>query len=129
MATEIRVPALGESVMEATVGRWLKQVGDSVALGETLVELETDKVNTELAAEEAGVLASILHREGETVRPGDTLGTINAQAEAAVAPAANGASPAAESTPAAAADEPRAPNPTPLAQRVAEDLQVDVSRV
>ena len=93
------------------------------------MELETDKVNTELAAEEAGVLASILHREGETVRPGDTLGTINAQAEAAVAPAANGASPAAESTPAAAADEPHAPNPTPLAQRVAEDLQVDVSRV
>src|SRR5438105_4237526 len=76
MPVEIRVPMLGESVLEATIGRWLKQVGEPVALGEPLVELETDKVNTELPADEAGVLQSILRREGETVKPGDPLGVI-----------------------------------------------------
>jgi 2-oxoglutarate dehydrogenase E2 component (dihydrolipoamide succinyltransferase) len=59
MPVEIRVPTLGESIVEATVGKWLKQVGDVVAAGETLVDLETDKVNVEVPAEQSGVLEHI----------------------------------------------------------------------
>ena len=76
MAGEIRVPTLGESVVEATVGNWCKREGEPVAVGEMLVELETEKVNTEVAADEAGVLEKIVHPEGDTVKPGDVLGTI-----------------------------------------------------
>ena len=83
MATEIRVPPLGESVVEATVGRWLKREGDPVAVGEPVVELETEKVNTEVPADEGGVLVQILRPEGATVRPGEVLGLIAARAEAA----------------------------------------------
>ncbi|MEJ5253388.1 MAG: biotin/lipoyl-containing protein, partial [Armatimonadota bacterium] len=71
MPIEIRVPVLAESVLEATVGRWLKKEGEPVATGEPVVELETDKVNAEVPADQAGVLQRILKQEGETVRPGD----------------------------------------------------------
>jgi 2-oxoglutarate dehydrogenase E2 component (dihydrolipoamide succinyltransferase) len=127
MATEIRVPAMGESVVEATIGRWMKNEGDSVAVGELLVELETDKVNQELAAEEAGVLESILQPVGAVVRPGDSIGRIgtgngaSAPAPKAAASEAPAAAPAPGDGPGVAA--------TPLAQRVAEDLQVDLSKV
>lgn len=125
MATEIRVPAMGESVVEATVGRWLKNEGDPVAVGDLLVELETDKVNQELAAEEAGVLESILQPVGAVVRPGDSIGRIGA-GNGAAAPA-----PAATTAPAEApaSDNGQSVQATPLAQRVAEDLQVDLSKV
>src|SRR6266542_7100207 len=76
MATEITVPQLGESVVEATIAHWLKQVGDTVSPGDGVVELETEKVNIEVPAEAGGVLASIAHQEGETVRIGDVLGTL-----------------------------------------------------
>ncbi|MHB1417031.1 MAG: biotin/lipoyl-containing protein, partial [Chloroflexota bacterium] len=66
MAVEIRVPQLGESVVEATVGKWLKKQGDRVAQGEPVVELETEKVSVEVAAEASGVLASIDQEEGAT---------------------------------------------------------------
>jgi 2-oxoglutarate dehydrogenase E2 component (dihydrolipoamide succinyltransferase) len=125
MATEILVPAMGESVVEATVGRWLKNEGDTVAVGDLLVELETDKVNQELAAEEAGVLESILQPVGAVVRPGDSIGRIGA-GNGAAAPA-----PAATAAPveASAAGNGQSVQATPLAQRVAEDLQVDLSKV
>jgi len=74
--TEIHVPELGESVADATVGRWLKQVGEAVKSGEALVELETDKINFEVEAEQDGVLESISKGEGETVNVGDVIGTI-----------------------------------------------------
>ena len=77
MAVEIRVPQLGESVVEATVARWLKQVGETVAPGDGVVELETEKVNVEVPADAGGVLASIAHQEGDTVRIGDVLGTLD----------------------------------------------------
>ena len=67
MATEIRVPTLGESVTEATIGRWMKQAGEAVSVDEPLVELETDKVSVEVPAPAAGVLASIAAQEGDTV--------------------------------------------------------------
>ena len=76
MAVEIKVPELGESVIEATVARWMKQEGDSVNPGEPLVELETDKVNLEVGAQQAGVLEKILVKEGETVQVGDALATL-----------------------------------------------------
>src|SRR5438876_10789251 len=76
MPVEVRVPQLGESVVEATVGSWLKREGDQVAAGEPLVQLETEKVNVEVAAERAGVLERIAHKEGDTVAPGDVLATL-----------------------------------------------------
>lgn len=76
MSTRIVVPALGESVMEATVSKWLKKEGEPVEAGETLVELETDKVNLEVGAEKAGVLAKIQKQSGEDVKIGDVLGVI-----------------------------------------------------
>ncbi len=107
MATEIKVPALGESVNEATVARWLKKVGDSVAMDDPLVELETDKVTLEVNAPAAGTLSEISVAEGANVAVGALLGRIGegaAKAPAAkpqVAPAV--VAPAAAKTPAAAA--------------------------
>jgi len=86
MATEIRVPTLGESVTEATVGKWFKKVGDAIATDEPLVELETDKVTVEVPAASAGTLAEITVKEGETVNVGALLGSIVAGG-AAAAPA------------------------------------------
>ncbi|GJE39495.1 2-oxoglutarate dehydrogenase complex dihydrolipoyllysine-residue succinyltransferase [Methylobacterium persicinum] len=76
MATDILVPTLGESVSEATIGRWFKKPGDSVAADEPLVELETDKVTLEVNAPAAGELGEILVKDGETVEPGAVLGSI-----------------------------------------------------
>ncbi|MER8389595.1 2-oxoglutarate dehydrogenase complex dihydrolipoyllysine-residue succinyltransferase [Mesorhizobium sp. M1428] len=89
MATEIRVPTLGESVTEATIGKWFKKVGDAITADEPLVELETDKVTVEVPAAAAGTLAEIAVKEGETVGVGALLGTISAggAADAAAAPA------------------------------------------
>ncbi|MEM7214022.1 MAG: 2-oxoglutarate dehydrogenase complex dihydrolipoyllysine-residue succinyltransferase [Pseudomonadota bacterium] len=82
MSNEIRVPTLGESVTEATVGQWLKQSGEAVAADEPVVELETDKVSVEVPAPSAGVLADISVKEGETVEVGALLGMIDASATA-----------------------------------------------
>ena len=76
MPTEIRVPALGESVVEATVGQWFKQAGEAVAADEPLVELETDKVTIEVPAPASGVLADIIVNAGDTVAVGALLGAI-----------------------------------------------------
>jgi 2-oxoglutarate dehydrogenase E2 component (dihydrolipoamide succinyltransferase) len=81
MAIEIRVPSLGESIVEATISQWLKQEGDAVAAGEPLLEIETDKVNLEIPAEQAGVLVSIAKAEGETVTIGDVLGIVDGASE------------------------------------------------
>ncbi|MGI6856017.1 2-oxoglutarate dehydrogenase complex dihydrolipoyllysine-residue succinyltransferase [Mesorhizobium sp. 1B3] len=87
MATEIRVPTLGESVTEATIGKWFKKAGDAVAVDEPLVELETDKVTVEVPAPAAGTLSEIAVNEGETVNVGALLGTIAAGAAAPAKPA------------------------------------------
>src|ERR1051325_5353129 len=78
MSVDIRVPALGESVIEATVGRWLKRGDESIQAGEPLVELETDKVNVEVPAEQSGVLQKITATEGANVRVGDVIATLEA---------------------------------------------------
>ncbi|CDN55935.1 2-oxoglutarate dehydrogenase, E2 subunit, dihydrolipoamide succinyltransferase [Neorhizobium galegae bv. officinalis bv. officinalis str. HAMBI 1141] len=112
MATEIRVPTLGESVSEATVGTWFKKVGDTVKADEPLLELETDKVTVEVPSPAAGVLTEIVAANGETVGLGALLGQIAAGA-AGAATAAPAAKPA-EAAPAKAA-EPAAPAPVAAA--------------
>ncbi len=110
---EIRVPALGESVTEATIGKWFKKPGEAVAVDEPLVELETDKVTIEVPAPAAGVLADIAAKDGDTVAVGAVLGQIKegaaAAAKATPAPAPS-ASPPPQSAPAAA---PKAPTSAP----------------
>ncbi len=101
MATEIRVPALGESVTEATIARWMKQTGDNVSADEPLVELETDKVSVEVPAPGAGVLASIAAQEGDTVEVNALLGSI--EEGGAAAKPNGGAAPSASADNAAAA--------------------------
>ena len=119
MATEIRVPTLGESVSEATIGRWYKKAGDVVKADEPLVELETDKVTIEVNAPASGVLSEIVAKDGETVAPGALLGQITAGgAGAAPAPAPVAAAPAAAPAPKAA---PAAMPPAPAAAKIAAD--------
>ena len=86
--TDIRVPTLGESVTEATVGKWFKQVGDAIAADEPIVELETDKVTIEVPAPAAGTLSEITVNEGDTVGLDALLGQISAGGSAAAKPAA-----------------------------------------
>src|SRR5882672_11501017 len=103
--TDIRVPTLGESVTEATVGKWFKQPGDAVAVDEPLVELETDKVTLEVPAPAAGVLSEVAVKQGATVAPGALLGQIKDGAGAAPKAAA----------PTPAAKPAEAPKPAPAA--------------
>ena len=109
MAIEIRVPALGESVTEATVGKWLKKAGDSVNADEPLVELETDKVTVEVNAPASGVLGEIKAAEGTTVAVGAVLGAIgNGAGGVAAKPAQAAPAPAAQ----APVAKPRAAHPS-----------------
>ena len=94
---EIRVPTLGESVTEATIGKWFKKPGDAVAVDEPLVELETDKVTIEVPAPAAGVLSDIAAKDGDTVAVGAVLGQIKEGAGAA--PAKIAPQPAAQAAP------------------------------
>ncbi|MGZ6097401.1 MAG: 2-oxoglutarate dehydrogenase complex dihydrolipoyllysine-residue succinyltransferase [Myxococcaceae bacterium] len=120
MAVELTVPALGESITEAVVGKWHKKVGDSVAVDEPVVVLETDKVTIDVPAPAAGTLSAIAHKEGDTVKIGDVLGSIGAASASAGAPAAAKPAPAATSSaPAptsAASVAPARPPPAPAAQ-------------
>src|SRR4051812_17475713 len=81
--TSIKVPPLGESIVEATVSRWMKKEGDQVSPGDTLVELETDKITVEVPAMSRGVLTKRLHAEGDVVKVNDLLGEIDESAAAA----------------------------------------------
>jgi 2-oxoglutarate dehydrogenase E2 component (dihydrolipoamide succinyltransferase) len=114
---DIRVPTLGESVTEATIGRWFKRPGEAVAADEPVVELETDKVTIEVPAPAAGVLADISAKDGETVAVGALLGHIAEGAKAAATPAA--AEQPAPAPPAAAKAAPAPPKETPSAPKVA----------
>ena len=130
MSIEIKVPALGESVTEATIARWLKNEGDQVKRDEPLVELETDKVSIEVPSPAAGVLEHIEVRAGGTVNVGAVLGAVK-EGAAAAAPAKaepQAAKPApqpAKAAPAAAA----APPPPPSVRRIAEENNLDVSTI
>jgi 2-oxoglutarate dehydrogenase E2 component (dihydrolipoamide succinyltransferase) len=147
MPVEIRVPPLGESLVDAVVGQWLKAEGDAVSRGDTLLELETDKVNLDVTATEDGVLSAITRKEGEVVVEGDVLGVI---AEGAAVAATNGAqavapAPAPEAAPvqeeapvAATPAQPAAASASglesasraaPAVRRLAEEHNIDLSAV
>ena len=149
MAVEIRVPPLGESLVDAVVGVWLKQEGDSVSRGESLVELETDKVNLDVTAEDDGVLSSISRQAGEVVTVGDVLGLVSSS-NGASAPAPAMAAAVAEPAPVAAAPAPvaaaapAAPPPAvvapsaesdgggraaPAVRRLAEEHNIDLNAI
>jgi 2-oxoglutarate dehydrogenase E2 component (dihydrolipoamide succinyltransferase) len=139
--TNIVVPELGESVVEARVARWLKKEGDRVEVGEPIVELETEKIDLEVNAERGGVIASITRKEGEDVKIGEVLGVVDESA-AAPKPSGNGASaaPAAKAAPVAASTPAPAPpgetkaaaapaedtRATPTARRMAKDHDVNL---
>jgi 2-oxoglutarate dehydrogenase E2 component (dihydrolipoamide succinyltransferase) len=138
MATEIRVPTLGESVTEATIGRWFKKAGEAVAADEPLVELETDKVTVEVPAPVAGVLSEIKAKDGDTVAVGALLGSIaegagggKAAPKAAPAKMVAPAAPV-PARPAAAAPAPKkvsdGPQP-PAVRRLAAESGVDPAAV
>jgi 2-oxoglutarate dehydrogenase E2 component (dihydrolipoamide succinyltransferase) len=144
MPTEIKVPSLGESVVDAMVGTWLKKEGETVSAGETLVELETDKVNVEIAAEETGVLQQIHKAEGDTVEVGEVIATVEAGV-AAAAPAADSESaeaatapseePVIQTSPSTQPEEEAAElvgggrRATPAVRRLAAEHDVDLSRI
>lgn len=129
---EIVVPELGESVVEATVARWLKEEGEPVSVGEAVVELETDKVNLEVGAEQNGILTSIEQPEGADVEIGQVLGVIDTEAEAEE-PEPESESPAEEPKPKEEAEpeteEEAEPKATPVARRMADERGLDLSQI
>jgi 2-oxoglutarate dehydrogenase E2 component (dihydrolipoamide succinyltransferase) len=144
MPSNIVVPEVGESIVDARVAKWLRQEGDAVAIGDPLVELETDKVDLEVAATQAGVLTRIDRKDGEDVKVGEVLGVIDEPAAGQKAPASPEAAPEpkAAAAPKAvsdpkAASAPKADTPkpdtktrsTPTARKAAEEKAVDLSQV
>src|SRR5690348_3126434 len=141
--TSIKVPPLGESIVEATVSRWLKKEGEAIAPGDTLVELETDKITVEVPALNKGVLAKRLHAEGDVVKVDDVLAEIDESGAGAAAPVAAPAAPQAAATssaPAAPAQQAATATTTgaangaevrasPAAKRVAAEQGVDLAGV
>ena len=128
MSTEITVPILGESVTEATVAQWYKQVGDTVVVDEPLVELETDKVTVEVPAPSAGVLTEILVTDGTNVEVGAVLGAIAAGAAgmAASAPVAATPAPKSEPTPTATASNTTL---SPAVRKLVDDNKLDPTTI
>lgn len=140
MAIEVKVPTLGESVTEATVGAWLKKPGDAVALDEPIASLETDKVAVDVPSPVAGVLGELLVKEGDTVNVGAIIATVEAGGKAASAPAPAAASaapaPAAVSAPAsgaapapASADDAAAVTLSPAVRRLVLEHGLDPSSI
>jgi len=123
MQVEIKVPVLPESVTEGTLGDWHKQVGDSVAVEENIVDLETDKVVLEIVASSAGVIESIAFATGDTVKSGEVLGVINTEAAAAPAQAEGATTPPAAAETGSDADNRASPSVRKLLQE--HDLNID----
>ena len=126
--TNIVVPELGESVVEARVARWLKNEGEQVAAGEALVELETEKIDLEVSADRAGVLTSIKHAAGADVKVGEVLALLD-PSKAAAAPAPPAAAAPAKVEPKAAAPAAAGPKSTPTARNVAREHDVKLEAV
>jgi 2-oxoglutarate dehydrogenase E2 component (dihydrolipoamide succinyltransferase) len=134
--SNIVVPTLGESVVEARVARWLKRAGDRVEVGEPVVELETEKIDLEVSAEKSGVIASIARQEGDDVKIGELLAIIDENAAAAAASSAPAASapaptpaPAPTSSGNGSAEAGSDGRATPTARRMAKDNDVDLGTV
>jgi 2-oxoglutarate dehydrogenase E2 component (dihydrolipoamide succinyltransferase) len=130
---EIKVPEIGESIVEATISNWLKKEGDTIAIGEPVVQLETAKVNLEVSAAQGGILRKILHRENEDVRVGDILALVSASSTVAPDAASPNNQLQQNMPPSAAKDDGDAElKPklvTPVAKRMAEEKGLDLTRV
>ncbi len=129
MATEIKVPTLGESVTEATIGQWFKQPGDAVSADEPLVELETDKVTIEVPAPSAGTMGEQLVAEGDTVEVGALLAMLNEGEGGVAAPAAAAAASAPAAAPAPAAPAATSMQPAPSAAKMMTENKIDPAAV
>jgi 2-oxoglutarate dehydrogenase E2 component (dihydrolipoamide succinyltransferase) len=134
MSTNIVVPELGESVVEARVAKWLKKEGDAVSAGDALVELETEKIDLEVSADRAGVLSSIKHAAGSDVKVGEILAVLDASASAQSARvdkpvAAAIAAPNPEAPAKATADAPAEVKATPTARNVAREEGVKLESI
>ena len=156
MSTEIRVPTLGESIVDATIASWLKKEGDQVRRGETLVELETDKVNVEVSAEQDGILQKIVKHEGDVVSVGEVVGLVgegagastNGRSASGEAARVQGSAPAPVQRQSTGALEAMRPStgglgtqrqttgaldaqrpPSPLARRIAAEHNLDISQI
>jgi 2-oxoglutarate dehydrogenase E2 component (dihydrolipoamide succinyltransferase) len=129
--SNIVVPEVGESIVEARVARWMKRAGEAVALGEPVVELETDKVNLEVPAPAAGVLATIAHEAGADVKIGEVLGVIdqNATGSGSAAAARRSPAPKSEVVQTSSVPETDRPRATPTAKKAAEQNDVNLSAV
>src|SRR6476659_6095256 len=125
MSVNIVVPEVGESVVDARVVKWLKREGEAVAAGEALVELETDKVNVEVSAPQAGVLQKIAHGPGADVKIGDVLGSI----EPGAAPATPKAEPAVATAAASRSAGSEKVAATPSARKLAREQNVELGSV
>jgi 2-oxoglutarate dehydrogenase E2 component (dihydrolipoamide succinyltransferase) len=125
----IKVPPLGESIVEATVSRWQKKEGDAVAAGDTLVELETDKITVEVPALKPGVLAKQAKKEGDVVHVDDVLGEIDEAAVPATAGATQAAAPAAKAPAQTAAPASGTTKSSPAARRIADERGIDIAAV
>ena len=123
--SNIVVPQLGESVVEARVARWLKKEGDRVSTGDPVVELETEKIDLEVGADRPGVITSIKHREGDDVKVGEVLATVDEKGS----PAADLSAARPPKPPAPAAEPPEPPRSTPTARRVAREHDVDIAKL
>lgn len=129
MAAEIKIPSLGESVTEATIAKWLKNVGDAVQQDEPLVELETDKVTLEVNAPEAGTLSEILAVEGSTVNVGAIVGKIAAGAATAAAPKSAAKKEVVAPASAPVSRSAASAQISPAAQKIAADHNIDAGKV
>lgn len=148
MSFEIRVPTLGESIVDATIASWRKHEGDSVKPGEAVAELETDKINVEVTAEQGGILQKIMKREGDSVTVDEVIGILGESMEAAAAGGAGGSSgnapanqpqslssvsggqriPTGQLQTVSMTSDGQRP-PSPLARRIAADHNIDISQI
>ncbi len=145
MSTEVRVPALGESIVDATIATWLKHEGDAIHRGDTLVELETDKVNVEVNAEEDGILQKLIKQEGDTVKVGEIIAVIGIAAgvgtgagntngttvsgQEQTIPTLSTADAVQKSEPVAQTSSDAQRPPSPLARRIAAENHIDLAQV
>ncbi len=130
MSSNILVPEVGESIVDARVAKWLRKEGEAVAAGDPLVELETDKIDVEVSAPHAGVLSRIDRKDGEDVKVGEVLGILDESAAPRQAQGEKGAAtPAPVAGEATKDDAARTPRATPTARKAAEANEVDLSRV
>ena len=129
MSTNIVVPELGESIVEATVIRWFKSEGESVNIGEALLELETEKANFEVAAEKQGVIKSILKNADEDVEVGEVLGILEEGAVSNDTPAETVKEEAPQAEEITQSQEPTTEKITPVAKNLANELKIDISTI